>query len=80
MHFRSKKKRESRQSILPSARRTREAGQNTEKTEACWKSVFPSVDALREEFLYMVHELDMKLEDALPYMTSHVSGGTGIAG
>lgn len=35
------KKRESRQSILPSAPHGHEAGQNTEKTEPCWKSVFP---------------------------------------
>ena len=39
-----------------------------------------SVDALREEFLYMVHELDMKLEDALPYMTSHVAEALGLQG
>ena len=39
-----------------------------------------SVDALREELLYMVHELDMKLEDALPYMTSHVAEALGLQG
>ena len=39
-----------------------------------------SVDALREELLYMVHELNMKLEDALPYMTSHVAEALGLQG
>ena len=39
-----------------------------------------SVDALREELLYMVHELDMTLEDALPYMTSHVAEALGLQG
>lgn len=37
-----------------------------------------SVDALYKELKYMVKELGMKLEDALPYMTSHVAEGLDL--
>lgn len=36
------------------------------------------VDALYKELKYMVKELGMKLEDALPYMTSHVAEGLDL--
>ena len=37
-----------------------------------------SVDALYKDLKYMVIELGMKLEDALPYMTSHVAEGLDL--
>lgn len=39
-----------------------------------------SMDALYNELKYMVQELELPLEEALPFMTSNVADGLGLAG